>query len=307
MRQTVILTGAAGFIGRHMARALEASGWRVVGVDMAPSENAPTGTLARYVQCHLPDPGFEALLEAERPDAMVHCAGRASVGMSFEDPAADFRAGTVLTFELLDALRKHAPNCRFLFLSSAAVYGDPETLPVGETARVKPISPYGFHKRHGELLCEEFSSLYGIPTSCLRIFSAYGPGLRRQVIWDLCHQAVTRGTLVLKGTGGESRDFIHVRDVVSAARLVLQKAEMRGEVYNVASGEEVTIRELASGLARALELDVEPEFDGVVPVGNPLNWRADISKLRALGFSPSWNLERGLHASATWCRAELCG
>lgn len=307
MRETVILTGAAGFIGRHMARSLDDSGWRVIGIDMAPIENAPTRTLSRYLQCHLPDPNFEALLKAEQPDALVHCAGRASVGMSFEDPAADFRAGTVLTFELLDALRRLAPACRFLFLSSAAVYGEPEALPVSETALVKPISPYGFHKRHCEYLCQEFSSIYDIPTSCLRIFSAYGPGLRRQVIWDLCQQALTKGTLILKGTGAESRDFIHVRDVVAAAKLVLQKAKMRGEVYNVASGEEVTMRDLSSMLARILELETEPEFDGVVPAGNPLNWRANISKLQTMGFSPSFSLERGLSASATWCRAELCG
>ena len=307
MRETVVLTGAAGFIGRHVARALEAADFRVIGIDLAPPENAPTGMLSSYEPWRLPDPRLLDLLETERPFGMVHCAGRASVPMSFEDPASDFRSGTVLTFEMLEALRKKAPRCRFVFLSSAAVYGEPQALPVNESACVKPISPYGYHKRHGELLCEEYRELYGIPTSSLRIFSAYGPGLRRQVVWDLCHQALTRGTLVLKGTGAESRDFIHVRDVAAAVVLVLQEAPMVGEAYNVASGEELSIRDLAQKIASVLDLDVAPEFDGIVPTGNPLNWRADISKIESLGFSSKLTFDRGLAGFATWCRSELCG
>ncbi len=120
MRETVIVTALPVSSDRHMARSLDESGWRVIEIDRAPIENAYARKLSRYLHYHLPDSDFEELLEAEQPDAMVHSAGRASVGMSCEDSEADFRGGTVLTFELLDALRKPAPAWSFLFLSSAA-------------------------------------------------------------------------------------------------------------------------------------------------------------------------------------------
>lgn len=305
MSETVVLTGAAGFIGRAMAYALRSRGAEIIGVDMAPPENAPTASLTHYVQLQLPHRDLEDVLAEHRPSTTVHCAGRASVGLSFTDPGADFHYGTVVTFELLDALRRKAPGCRFIFLSSAAVYGEPNALPVSELEPVKPISPYGFHKRQCELLCEEFARIYGMPTTALRIFSAYGPGLRRQVVWDLCYRVLTEGKLELKGTGTESRDFVHVTDIVQATLAVMDQAEMVGEVYNVASGEEVAIKELAEMLLAALGIEIEPEFDGIVPPGNPLNWRADISKLVSLGFSPNMNLNDGLSGFATWCRSEL--
>jgi UDP-glucose 4-epimerase len=305
MSETVVLTGAAGFIGRVMARALRSDGRDVIGIDMAPPENAPNASLTRYVQMRLPSRELEAVLSEHQPSATIHCAGRASVGLSFDDPGADFHCGTVVTFELLDALRRYAPGCRFIFLSSAAVYGEPHTLPVTEAEPVKPISPYGFHKRQCELLCEEFASIYGLSTSVVRIFSAYGPGLRRQVVWDLCYRVLTERKLLLRGTGEESRDFIHVKDIVRATMMILNQAEMTGEAYNVASGVEMTIKDLAAKIVTALGVELEPEFDGVVPAGNPLNWRADISKLEGLGFAPETSLESGLAGVANWCRSEI--
>ena len=305
MTETVLLTGAAGFIGRAMARVLRSRDKHVIGVDMAPPENAPSASLTRYIQMRLPHPDLDTVLAETRPDAVIHCAGRASVGLSFDEPRADFHCGTVVTFELLDALRRLAPGCRFLFLSSAAVYGEPDALPVSELSPIAPMSPYGFHKRQCELLCEEFASIYSLPTSVLRLFSAYGPGLRRQVVWDLCYRILTEDKLVLKGTGEESRDFIHVRDIVRATTLVLGQAASPGEVYNVASGVETSIKDLASKIIAALGVDLEPEFDGVVQTGNPLNWRADISRLERLGFAPETSIESGLAGFASWCRSEL--
>ena len=303
--KTVLITGVAGFLGRYVARQFAKDGWRVVGIDNASPENAQLSSGTLYHRMRLPSPSLADLMRAMPPEACVHCAGRASVPFSMADPASDFRDNTVLTFELLDALRREAPQCRTLFLSSAAVYGNPASLPIAETHRTAPLSPYGYHKLQCEMLCEEFFRIYGLPTASVRIFSAYGPGLRRQVVWDVCERVLTTGALTLHGTGQESRDFIHASDIARALSLLADKAPAQGETYNLATGREATIAEIAEVLVTSLLSDAKPVFDGQATAGNPLHWRADIGQIRALGFEPHIALEQGLRTVATWCAAEL--
>ncbi len=304
--KTVLITGVAGFLGRYVARHFVREGCRVIGLDDVPPENVQLHGVA-YHRMQLPSSVLAEVLRAAAPDVCVHCAGRASVGLSMTDPAADFRGNAALTFELLDALRQHAPRCRFLLLSSAAVYGNPATLPVAEDQPVAPLSPYGYHKRQAELLCEEFSRIYALPTASARIFSAYGPGLRRQVVWDVCEKVLTTGRLALHGTGGESRDFIHAADIARGLDVIAEKAPCEGEIYNLASGRAVTIADLAAMLLSALGSKVAPDFNGAATPGDPLHWQADIAKLATLGFAPSIALELGVRGVATWCAAELSG
>ncbi len=306
-QKSILVTGVAGFIGRYVARYFSEQGWSVIGIDNSPPENAPLANLSTYQRLQLPDAALNSLLQEYTPDVCIHCVGRASVGLSVTDPLPDFYANTAITFEILNALRLSAPNCRFIYLSSAAVYGNPESLPVSEMQSLAPLSPYGFHKLQSEQLCQEFTKVYGLPTASMRIFSAYGPGLRRQVLWDICQKAITQKTVTLKGTGQESRDFIHALDIAKALMVVANSASMQGEVYNLASGSEVTILELANMILNVLEYDAIPEFDGIVPVGTPLNWQADVSKLATLGFSATVPLEQGIKTFANWCRAELVG
>ncbi len=303
----VVITGVAGFLGRYIARHFHRQNCIVIGTDNSPPENAPLGSLTSYHRMRLPDPSFGLLLQETKPDILIHCAGRAAVALSVEDPHSDFYSNAVVTFEVLDSVRKYAPECRTIFLSSAAIYGNPIHLPIAEGDIPRPVSPYGFHKLQGEQLCAEFSSIYNLKTANVRIFSAYGPGLRRQVIWDICQKAILQNTLILQGTGEESRDFIHALDIANAIDCVASHAEMKGESYNLATGEEVTIRSLTELVLASLESDRKPEFNGVVPPGVPLNWRADISSLRSLGFEPMVSFERGIKTFSYWCRAELLG
>jgi len=304
---TVLVTGAAGFLGRYIIRHFAAEGWSVVGIGKSAPENALLANLAAYYQLKLPDPFLTQLLQEHKPQVCIHCAGGSSVGLSLSAPATDFHANTVLTFELLNALRLQVPECRFIFLSSAAVYGNPESLPVSESQHCAPLSPYGFHKWQCEQLCLEFTKLYNLPTACVRIFSAYGSGLRRQVLWDICQKVITHNTLRLQGTGQESRDFIHAVDIAQALLLIATTSPMQAQIYNLGSAREVTIQELASMAVQALGYQGNVEFDGQVPSGHPLNWQADLSALKALGFVPSMPLEQGVYAFANWCRVELVG
>jgi len=305
LANSVLITGAAGFLGRYVARQFATAGWRVIGVDNLAPEEIQFRPGTAYHQLSLPDPSLADLLAAERPKACVHCAGKASVPLSMEEPAADFRSNTVLTFELLELLRKRAPGCRFLLLSSAAVYGNPASLPVYETHASVPLSPYGYHKRQCESICEEFSRVYGLATTCVRIFSAYGPGLKRQVIWDICERVLRGDRLNLHGTGDESRDFVHAADIARALEMLARISPGEADIYNLATSREVTIRELATLITTFLETGNVVEFDGKVRPGDPLNWRADVSKIRALGFEPAVSLEQGIRTVATWASADL--
>ncbi len=303
--RTVVITGVAGFLGRYVARQFASSGWRIVGIDDSAAENVPLASGGAYHRMRLPSSALAEMLRREEPQALIHCAGRASVALSMEQPAADFRDNTALTFDMLDTLRQHAPECRFVLLSSAAVYGNPATLPVSEDHPVKPLSPYGYHKRQCELLCEEFARIYGMKTASVRIFSAYGPGLRRQVVWDICEKIIGKRELALHGTGLESRDFIHAADVARALETIVDKAACDGEIYNLASGREVTIAEVAALLVEQLGSAITPVFSGQVRAGDPCNWRADVSRIQALGFTTRIPFEQGTGTVATWASAEL--
>lgn len=300
----LLTTGAAGFLGRHIVREMHRGGWTVLAVDPAPEENAglPNGVI--YRRMSLPDPGFARLVAEFQPTACIHCAGRASVAGSVADPGSDFEAGVVVTASLLDALSKEAKGCRTIFLSSAAVYGQPEALPVTESAKTQPLSPYGYHKRMSELLMEQAARLRGVPAASARIFSAFGPGLRRQVLWETAAQLAEKSAATLKGTGRESRDFISAPDVARAIGVILEKAPCEGEVYNVATGRETTIHEAARILTTFFPGAKPPTFEGGKLVGDPERWVADCSKLGSLGFSPTVSLPDGLQALAEWVKAE---
>lgn len=300
----VLVTGAAGFLGRYVVARFGES-WQVLAVDDAgPAEiSFPRGVI--YTRMRLPNPALASLVQETQPDVCVHCAGRASVPHSLQDPATDFHGNTGLTFELLETLRRHAPRCRFLFLSSAAVYGNPTHLPVAEDDAPAPLSPYGFHKLQCELLCLEYARVFGLQTAVVRIFSAYGPGLKRQVVWDICRRVLDDGRLLLHGTGQESRDFIHAADIARALLALALTAPAEGEIYNLGSGRETTISELAALLLQELGSSAKAEFNGESTPGDPLNWRANLERIAALGFSPEITLEQGLHEVAAWSRQQL--
>lgn len=301
----ILVTGVGGFIGRKLARHFSQQRYTVYGLDRLHSENAPLIDLAEYVQVELPSPLFGDLLQQWQPDAILHCAGRASVPGAMEDPLSDYIDGPNLTFSLLASIRDKWPGSVFILLSSAAVYGDPEVIPVDENAPARPISAYGFHKWQSEIICREYASLWGIRTSIVRIFSAYGPGLRRQVMWDIAYKALTQPEIVLQGTGLESRDFIHTQDIARGLEIILKSASSQGEVYNLASGHETTITDLATLITERLNTKSQTVFSGILPAGTPMNWKADIGKISSLGFSHQVPLEKGVSGFVEWARRQI--
>jgi UDP-glucose 4-epimerase len=299
----VFITGIAGFLGSAIADHALAANHEVAGLDVRQPMSGLARRLADFAPATLDAELARVAIARFAPDLCVHCAGRASVPQSVIDPRGDFEGSALPTIALLDTLRQEAPRCRLLLLSSAAVYGSPERLPIAETHPLEPISPYGFHKQICEQLCREYTQLYDLPTVSLRIFSAYGEGLRRQVLWDVLEKTTQPGPIVLHGSSAVSRDFVHAADVAAAVFHVATHGALDGGAYNVASGIETPIGALAAQIARAVGGAAPIRFDGAHSPGVPVRWRADISKLAAIGFKPSISLERGIARLVDWWRA----
>lgn len=299
----VVVTGAGGFLGAHICRYLGQKGFEIAAVGRFSQSFFNIGAdvgLYQQIPMELPDQKFTQLIEDFKPRLLVHCASSASVIQSVQKPYDDFRSSVDICASILDAVRHKAPDCKTVLLSSAAVYGNPGSVPIVETAPIVPISPYGYHKWMGEILADEYGQLYGLSIVVLRIFSAYGEGLKRQVVFDLCKKInnLALEEVEVYGTGAESRDFIHAQDIARAVEL-LYRSKAEG-CFNVASGVQTKIAELVELVKRCLASSKAVRFTGHVRQGEPLYWQADISKLSALGFSPQVALPEGIGAYCCW-------
>jgi UDP-glucose 4-epimerase len=301
----VLITGAAGFLGSHLARVCADAGYSLIGVGR--HQPAEPEIFSHYIEADIDKVEWSGLIRATPPVACFHLASTASVPASVKEPLADFARVLPTTGRLLHALSGVATvRPRFVFFSSAAVYGNPKALPVDENAEVRPISPYGLHKHVAEQMVYGAAVCFGLAAVNLRIFSAYGNGLRRQLFFDVdtkARMALASGEheIRLSGTGNEARDFIHGRDVARAALLVSQcELERECATFNLATGKEITIREAANLYLRQADLPVDVRFDGSVRTGDPLVWRADVTRIRSLGFNHEVELEAGLRQYAAW-------
>jgi UDP-glucose 4-epimerase len=303
MSERILVTGAGGFLGSHICNYFGRHGHSILAVD----KFSPVSTTAdlypnllNFSVISLPDKTFASLIEEFQPTLLIHCAGTASVPYSMQEPYDDFQQSAGVTVFILEILRRHMPSCHFIFLSSAAVYGNPKKLPISENSPCQPISPYGYHKYMCEMLCQEYESIFGIKSSVLRIFSAYGERLRKQVIFDLCRKFTdpSSNTVEVYGTGNETRDFIHALDIAQATDCI-QNAKASG-VFNVASGTQTLISEVAELIKIHMNSKKEIIYSGASRPGDPLYWQADISRLSSLGFQPKIPLTEGAYNYCQW-------
>ncbi|HVL88839.1 MAG TPA: NAD-dependent epimerase/dehydratase family protein [Actinomycetota bacterium] len=303
----VLVTGGAGFIGSHLVEALVARGDTVTVLD-----DLRGGTIAN-LDAVAGDVHFEEgdLLGADLPallagggfDTVFHLAGTAYVPPSVEDPVYDFRLVAEGTLKVCDALRRHSPSSTLVYTSSAAVYGDPESLPITEDHRVAPVSPYGLHKYTAEQSVRLHAELYGLRTASARLFSVYGPRQRKQVIFDFARKiAASPSRIEAFGDGTQVRDFVYVGDVVRALLRIASGGPLRGEVYNVATGRGISTGELLAMVAATMNAEPEVVWSGSVRPGDPDKWLASIERLRSIGYEPATSLEDGIAATVAWAR-----
>jgi UDP-glucose 4-epimerase len=304
-----LVTGGAGFIGSHLVEELLRRGAEVVVVDDLSTGHASNlAAVAQRVRVERFDVGgssLRELLARERFDAVFHLVGHADVPASVRDPLWDLERNGLSTFRALEAVRATQPDARFLFASSAAVYGEAADRPLREGDPTHPVAPYGVSKLMAERYVAVHAAVYGMRTASLRLFPIYGPRCRKHVVHDLIAkvQADPR-TLSIHGDGSQVRDFTHVSDAVEAFLRVASAASLAGETYNVASGEALSIRRLAELVCEAAGLDPRFEFTQAMGAGVSHRWTADVARLRALGWGPRTAMPAGLADTVRWFRAE---
>lgn len=295
----ILIVGSKGFIGSHCVDFFS-NKHEVWECDIILDYNTPN-----YISIDSVDSDFQSIFREHEFDVCINCSGAANVSFSLEKPMNDYRLNTYNVYKLLDAIRIYSPTCKFITLSSAAVYGNPDSLPIYEHDKVQPVSPYGFHKLIAEMACQEYSRFWNIQTCCLRIFSAYGPRLRKQLFWDIYNKFKNNDVIELWGTGNESRDFIFVDDIISVIDLAISNSHFNGEVVNVANGIQETIRNVADAFVKLLESPKIVRFNNEVRPGDPLNWEADISIIKKWGYVRSVSLEDGVKQYIKWIQENV--
>jgi UDP-glucose 4-epimerase len=296
-----IVTGAYGFVGRHVARAMAAQGYFVKGIGhgaWSRDEWRPWG----MSDWHAADVTVETLITyADEPELIVHCAGSGSVGFSMTHPYQDYQRTVGTTLSVLEFVRLYAPRAHVVFPSSAGVYGQVAKMPIRVDNQLNPVSPYGLHKKMAEDLCRSYGAHFGLRSVIVRLFSLYGIGIRKQLLWDACTK-ISAGNLSFAGTGSETRDWLHIEDAADLMILAASHASKDCPLVNGGTGASVTIRTVVDEIAISLGGYDRPHFSGVVRPGDPVHYEADIVETVRWGWAPRKKLRDELRAYAEWFR-----
>lgn len=311
MKNTVIVTGGAGFIGSHIAKRLIETGYDVVVIDnlhTGTADNLPHGV--EFIEGDLSQKKCLSTLPGEDVYAVLHLAAQSSGEVSNEKPELDLQVNTLSTLRLLQWCKSHHVP-RFMYASSMAVYGNVVKNPVSETQICNPLSFYGISKLSSEHYIQHFGQ-EGLATTCFRMFSVYGPGQNmtnmKQGMVSIFLAYLLRGEEIwVKGSGGRFRDFIYIDDVVDVWCSSLKNDKTYGKIYNLATGKKTTVGELVQKEIELYGLDPKTcpvRFEGSTPA-DQFGLFADISLIkRDLGWEPDISLDEGLKKMIAWVKKE---
>jgi UDP-glucose 4-epimerase len=322
-----LITGGCGFIGRTLlARVLADAGAQARIVDdlsvgtraelgavhnfVEPPPSLPTGWGGARVEFVVGDirDGALARRATAGADVVVHLAANTGVGPSVEDPMGDCTANVIGTLNYLEGCRHNGVR-RFVFASSGAPIGDCEP-PIHEELPAHPVSPYGASKLAGEAYCSAYARSFGVETVALRFGNCYGPlsSHKGSIVAKFIREAMAGQGWEIYGDGRQTRDFVFVDDVVAAVMLAATREGIGGEVFQIATHRETTVRELAETLAEALNRQGIPPPAirmGEARVGDVMRNFSDTTKARArLGWTASVTLDDGLERTVAWFARE---
>lgn len=298
----VLITGVKGFLGRNIASHFSRSGYETYGIghgNISPEECETIG-LKFWLEAEITVDTLKAL--NQKFDLIFHCAGSGSVGFSIENPYEDFKKTVDGTLEVLEYLRLYNPDAQLIYPSSPAVQGEHPDAPIKEEYVGKPASPYGYHKKIAEDLCRSYSEKYALSVKIIRLFSVYGNGLQKQLLWD-AYQKLTlpREQVEFWGTGTETRDFIHISDVLSLIDIIIAQKE-HFMIINGASGIKHTVAEVITLIRNNLLPACSISFNNQVNIGNPIYYWADMTHLNRLNWKPKISFEEGVQNYIDWAK-----
>ena len=310
---TQIVTGAAGFIGSHIAEALLEQGNRVIGIDQFNDYYDPSlkrknvALLQQYPSFRLINADIQFLdWQALLIDVEVvyHQAAQAGVRASWGQGFHSYTERNINATQIILEAAKESSLKRFVFASTSSVYGNAETLPTPETLCPQPVSPYGITKLAAERLCWLYQQNFGVPVTALRYFTVYGPRQRPDMAFHKFFRAATaEEPISIYGDGQQTRDFTFVSDVVAANLAAATVPEAVGEVFNIGGGSRVV---LAKVLDKMEEIIGHPIHKKHVEKarGDARHTGADVSKARKiLGYDPKVSLEEGLSQEWEWIQS----
>lgn len=297
----VLVLGGLGFVGRHLCRTMgsnEAVVYAIGHGSIPPNEIRAWG-IHHWVDSSISLDALAKNFKNIQFDSVIHCAGSGAVSLSYHQPLEDYHRSVTTVFAGLEFVRTtQTKETRFVLASSAAVYGDQNTF-LTEDSALKPISPYGLHKQAAENICEEYAQYFGVKCSLVRLFSVYGVGLKKQLLWDAANK-FKRGDSSFFGTGNEMRDWIDVED---AAQLLVHAAlnnQANFEIYN-GSNQTASTSEVLTLLTKHLNVGLAPVFNNIVHTGNPKSLIGSNERaIKLLGWKPSISITDGLASYAKW-------
>jgi UDP-glucose 4-epimerase len=287
-KRNIIVTGANGLIGNSICRYFELNNFNFIAVSR--SENR--FSYRNYLSIDLTLPGvLDDFLDNNT--IVFHCASNTNVSDSISDPFFDLQTNFLLFFQVLESVRKC--GAALVLMSTGSVYDPKILVPKNEESDLYPVSPYSAGKLCAEYYCKVYVETFKLEIKIVRIFSIYGVGINRFVIYDLINKLVFKpACLKIKGTGEEIRDFMHISDLVQACCYVAEYGKS-GEVYNLASGQSISIINLIILIKDLMSLDeIEILRDSESFLGDNKIMVADISKLELLGFKNKKTLIDGL-------------
>lgn len=301
----VLVTGAGGFLGRYSCLRFKEENFYVVGMGRGGwnGDDYKDFGIDEWVE---KDICFDNLKKLDKHfDIILHCAGTSSVSVSSDNPLQSFEDTVGSSLAILEYIRLYNQNAKFIYPSSAAVYGLFKNEPIIEESLLNPISNYGLYKKIVEDLSRFYAENYGVKVGIIRFFSIYGDGMKKQIMWDACNKFKNNPNHVeFHGTGEETRDFVHVED---ACDLIIKVFcdDKKFILVNGGSGESISLKYLLGIISKNFSEKNNVKFNKKSRAGDPKYYKANIKKATKLGWRPKEKIENGVHKYVTWFKGQI--
>lgn len=310
----IIVTGAAGFIGSHLAEALLDRGEKVIGIDQFNDYYDPA-LKRQNISSLETNPNFQ-LIEGDIQsldwskllvdvDVVYHQAAQAGVRASWGESFRHYTERNINATQILLEAAKDFPQLkRFVYASSSSIYGNAETFPTPESICPQPVSPYGITKLAGEQLCVLYHQNFGVPCTSLRYFTVYGPRQRPDMAFHKFFKLILEDKAIsIYGDGQQTRDFTFIEDAIAANLAAATVPSAVGQVFNIGGGSRVVLTEVIDTMEKIVGSSIRRNFVEAAR-GDARHTSADVSKAKEiLGYQPQVSLAEGLRREWEWIKS----